>query len=145
VHHATTAAENLFANPDSDVSVEILGLVEAEDPSLIGRLFERRRDRLVADAQSRLQGHPAEERVEIVVALLLDQGYLADGEQVSPGHHRINLRSCAIWGLASHFGQACTSELEFIRALIPDAIIERTSTKTDGDHTCSYDIRLGAS
>lgn len=144
-HHATAAAENLFATQDSDLSLEILELVEAEDPSLISRVFERRRERLVADAGSQLHGRRTEERVEIVVSLLVDQGYLADGEQVGPGHHRINLRSCAIWGLASHFGQACTSELDLIRELIPDATVERTSTKTDGAHTCSYEIRVDSS
>lgn len=141
-YHATELAEPLFAMPDSDLSLEILGHVQAEDPDLVGRIFERRRRQLVDDASTELTGCSPDDRVGIVTRLLDERGYLADCEQIGTGHHRINLRSCAIWGLANHFGQACTSELELIRELIPDAIIERTTTKTDGSHTCCYDITI---
>ena len=141
-HHATELAEPLFAMPDNELSIEILTHVEAEDPDLVARIFQRRRARLVADVAEELGVGGDEDRVGIVARLLDDRGYMADWEQVGPDHHRINLRSCAIWGLANHFGQACTSELELIRELIPEALIERTTTKTSGAHTCSYDIRV---
>lgn len=141
-YHATDQAEPLFASSDTDLSIEILGHVEAEDPDLVRRIFDRRREEMVNGTRGRLQGVAAGEQIGIVTRLLHDRGYLADCEELEPGHHRINLRSCAIWGVANHYAQACTSELELLRDLIPAATIERTSTRTNGAHTCSYDIRV---
>lgn len=141
-YRATELAEPLFEATGGDLSTEILGYVEAEDPALIGRIFDRRRQLIVEDAVARLDNTPPEDRVGIVTSLLDEQGYLADFDEVGPGHYRINLRSCAIWTVANAFGQACTSELELIRTLIPEAAIERTTSKIDGSHTCCYDIRV---
>jgi len=141
-YRGTELAESLFETPDGDLSTEILSFVEAADPALVGRIFDRRRQLIVEDAVSRLDKSLPEERIGIVTSLLDEQGYLADFEAVGPDHYRINLRSCAIWTVANHFGQACTSELELIRTLIPEATIERTATKIEGSHTCSYDIKV---
>jgi hypothetical protein len=74
-------------------------------------------------------------------AVLLDaEGYLADTDGSSPQCFHINLHSCPIWDVATQFGQACTSELEFIRDLIPEARVERVTHKARGAHTCTYEI-----
>lgn len=138
----TDLAESLFEMPSADLSTEILGFVAEEDPDLVGRIFDRRSQLIVEDAVNRLADTTAEDRVGIVTSLLDEQGYLVDHEEVAQGHYRINLRSCAIWTVATSFGQACTSELDLIRTLIPEATIERTATKTDGSHTCSYDVKV---
>ena len=70
------------------------------------------------------------------------QGFLTDLEQVDDHHYRINLHNCAIWSVANRFHQACASELDFIRGVLPDATVERVTHKTAGAHTCAYDIRL---
>lgn len=141
-HRNSIDAEALFETPDGDLSAEILGLVAAEDPALVGRIFDRRRQLIVEDTLARLSTTSPQDRVEVVARLFDDQGYMVDAEQLEADHYRINLRSCAIWSVASTFGQACSSELDLIRTLIPEASVERSSTKTDGAHTCSYDIEL---
>jgi DeoR family transcriptional regulator, suf operon transcriptional repressor len=80
--------------------------------------------------------------VAVVAELLESQGYLADYELVSDTHFRIKLHSCALWAVASRYHQACTTELDFIRDLIPDATVERVTHKTAGAHTCAYEITL---
>jgi len=52
------------------------------------------------------------------------------------------LHNCPVWAVASEYRQVCTSELDFIRDLIPDASVERVTHKTAGAHTCAYDIRI---
>ncbi len=141
-YRGTKLAEPLFELTDGDLSSEILGFVAEEDPAMVGRIFDRRRQLIVEDAVTRLGDTAPHDRVGIVTSLLDEQGYLADFEEISPRHYRINLRSCAIWTVASSFGQACTSELDLIRTLIPEASIERTATKKDGSHTCCYDITV---
>ena len=142
LYHATELTESLFVVADGSLSIELLGHIEEEDPELVTRVFERRRRRLVADADAQLAGTPLEERVELLTALLDTQGYLADCEQLGEGHFRINLHSCAIWSVASRYHQACNGELEFLRELIPGATVERVSLKTAGAHSCAYDVTL---
>lgn len=139
-HRATELAERLFEASDHNLSAEILELVAAEDPALVARVFDRRRQLIVEDAVARLDQTDPEQRVEIVTRILDEQGYIVDAETVDDGHFRINLRSCAIWTVANQFDQACNSELDLIRTLVPEASVERTATKTDGAHTCCYDL-----
>jgi predicted ArsR family transcriptional regulator len=141
-YHATELSEPLFATTDGSLSIELLEHIEAEDPELVNRVFERRRHRLVAGAESELAGQPIERRVHVLTELLDAQGYLADSEKLGDNRYRINLHSCAIWAVASHYQQACTTELEFIRDLIPDATVERITHKTAGAHTCAYEISV---
>lgn len=140
-YHATERTEPLFVAPD-DLSIELLELVDAEQPELVDRIFDRRRRRLVDDAQALLADTPVAERVARVTELLDAQGYLCDWEQLADDHFRINLHSCAIWSVASRFRKACASELEFLQGVLPDAAVARVTHKTSGAHTCAYDITV---
>jgi predicted ArsR family transcriptional regulator len=140
-HYRTTErAESLFVPATDDLSVELLELIDAEDPTLVQRVFDQRRARLVADARDRVDGATVEDRIRRVTELLDAQGYLCDWEQVDDGHYRINLHNCAVWNVASRFRQACASELEFLRDLLPDADVSRVTHKTSGAHTCGYEL-----
>ena len=140
VHHATERAEGLFVAPDDRLSVDLLDQVAEEDPELIDRIFERRRRRLVAEADEQLAGLPLDARIDRLTGLLEAQGYLADSEQLDDGRYRISLHSCAVWSVASRYRQACSEELEFLRDLVPGATVERVSLKTNGAHTCAYEV-----
>jgi len=141
-YQATTLAEPLFSTSADTLPIELLEHMEAEEPALIGRVFDRRRRQMVDDAEDRLAGKSVDDQVAILTALLDEQGYLADFESVTDGHFRINLHNCAIWAVASRFPQACAAELDYLRALIPEAIVQRATHKTSGAHTCAYDIRF---
>jgi len=139
-YQTTERAELLFVTADSSLSVELLEHIEEEDPELVNRIFERRRLRLVERAQDKLTGKSTAQRVNVLTNLLDEQGFLADSEKPDQNHYRINLHSCPIWAVASHYTQACTTELDFIRDLLPDAKVDRVTHKTAGAHTCSYEI-----
>ncbi len=143
-YHATERTEPLFVTTDGDLSIELLGHMEEEDPELVNRIFDRRRRRLVEGAKDRVSGKPIEAQVAALTDLLDAQGYLADCDKLDDDHYRINLHSCAIWTVANHYRQACTAELDFIRDLLPEATVERITHKTAGAHTCAYDIRMQA-
>lgn len=139
-YRATTRTEPLFVT--SDVSIELLELVDDEQPDLVDRVFDLRRKRLVDDAKALLAGTTIDERVARVTELLDAQGYLCDWEQLDDHHFRINLHNCAIWTVAQRFGKACASELEFLQGVLPDATVARVTHKTNGAHTCAYDITI---
>ena len=54
---------------------------------------------------------------------------------------RIVEHNCAIWAVAQRYGQACTSEIDFIRTVLPDADVERVQHMVAGAPHCAYEVR----
>jgi DeoR family suf operon transcriptional repressor len=108
-YHATELTEPLFATTDNSLSVELLTLIEEEDPELVNRVFERRRRRLIDRAERQLADEPIDRQVSAVAALLDAEGYLADSEKLGEHRYQIRLHSCAIWPVARQYGQACNA------------------------------------
>ena len=141
LYHGTHLGEALFSRSSDDLSVELLGHIEAEDPELINRVFERRRRRRVEQARDQLVGKGLDEQVKILAKILDAEGYLADFDKLADGSYRMALHSCAIWAVASRYGQACATELDFLRDALPDTEIERVAHKMAGAYACGYEIR----
>ncbi len=80
-------------------------------------------------------------KVAELTAILDEDGYLASCEQVSRDHFLVVEHNCAIAAVAGKYGQACSSELEFIRAVLPDTDVVRVSHMASGDRHCAYDVR----
>lgn len=138
--HTTELTEAMFVKDSSNLSIELLVHIEEEDPELVNRVFERRRQRRVAETTSKLAGKSLEQKVAALTAELDAEGYLADFDQVDATHYRINLHSCAMWAVATRYGQACTTELEYLRELLPEATIERITHKAAGAYVCAYEV-----
>ena len=105
------------------------------------RVFERRRRRRVEQARDQLAGKSLDEKVAVLAKILDGEGYLADFDKLPDGSYRMTLHSCAIWAVASRYGQACATELEFLREVLPEAEIERVAHKVAGAYVCGYEIR----
>ena len=138
--HTTELTEAMFVKDTSNLSIELLSHMEEEDPELVTRVFERRRQRRVAETADKLAGKTLGEKVAVLTAELDAEGYLADFDQIDTTHFRINLHSCAMWAVASRYGQACATELDYLRELLPEATIERITHKTAGAHVCAYEV-----
>ena len=54
---------------------------------------------------------------------------------------RIVEHNCAIWAVAERYGQACTSELEFIRSVLAGADVERVQHMVAGARRSAYEVR----
>lgn len=141
LYHGTDLGETVFAGSSGNLSLELLGHIEEEDPDLVARVFERRRRRRVDQVGEQLVGKNLDEKVAILAKILDGEGYLADFDKLADGTYKMNLHSCAIWGVASRYGQACTTELEFLREVLPEAEIERGAHKAAGAYVCGYLLR----
>jgi DeoR family suf operon transcriptional repressor len=49
--------------------------------------------------------------------------------------------NCAILDVATRYGAACSSELAFLRAVMPDTAVERVRHKMAGEFECAYELR----
>jgi DeoR family suf operon transcriptional repressor len=144
IFRLTAAADALYPRAYAELTNELLAYVEDAEPALIEAIFDKRRKRRIAGARSRLRGKVFDAKVAELTRILDEDGYLADFERNEDGTYLITERNCAIFGVAMRYGQACGSELEFIRAVLPDAKVERISHMVAGQHHCSYRIEQRA-
>ncbi|HEX7094717.1 MAG TPA: ArsR family transcriptional regulator [Acidimicrobiales bacterium] len=141
LYRVSPAGDAYFPKAYGELTNELLGYLDDEEPDLIDRLFERRRDSRIANARARLARHRSfRAKVEELTRILDEDGYLATCE-----HRRdvsiIAEHNCAIWAVAQRYGQSCASEIEFIGAVLPDAHVERVQHMIAGEARCSYEIR----
>jgi DeoR family suf operon transcriptional repressor len=134
----TPSAGGLFPQRYGDLTNELLDYVS---PELVPDLFEKRRQRRTLGAEARLQGLPFESRGVELARILEEDGYLASAEQVDADVWRIVEGNCAILDVARRYGNACSSELAFLRDVMPDADIERVSHIVSGARACAYELR----
>jgi len=138
----TDRADALFPKAYGELTNELLGYVSESDSGLIDTLFSRRRDERVRNANEQLgRKRGLKAKVAELTRILDDDGYLATCEDVAPGVFRIVEHNCAIWAVAQRYGQACTSELDFIRSVLPDASVERVQHMVAGAPHCAYEVR----
>ena len=140
-YHLTAAADALFPRAYSDLTNELLGYASDDDPELVERLFERRRRRRVEGAVERLAGRDFGAKVEELARILDEDGYLADFQAQPNGTFLITEHNCAILGVARRYGQACSSEIGFLREALPEASIERVQHMIAGAHSCAYEVK----
>ena len=142
LYSLTATADNLFPRNYVDLTNELLEYVEDADPDLLGRIFDRRGARRLERARQRTEGLTGfAARVRAVTALLDEDGYLADCVEEPDGAFRITEHNCAVMGVALKYGHACRSEIEFLRAALPEAEVTRVAHMVAGQHVCAYDVR----
>jgi predicted ArsR family transcriptional regulator len=140
-YRLTPAAEGLYPRAYAEITNELLDYVGESDPELIETVFQRRRQRRIDGARRRLEGMPLGGKVNELTRILDEDGYLAEARSQPDGSYLIVEHNCAILGVALRYGQACGTEIDFIRAVLPEATVERTSHMVSGAHNCSYVVR----
>jgi DeoR family suf operon transcriptional repressor len=141
VYAATAAADALFPKAYGELTNELLGYVADTDRELLDQLFAKRREARIAGARARLaKKRTLGAKVAELTRILDEDGYLASYEKVRPGVYRIVEHNCAIWAVAERYGQACTSELEFIRTVLEGADVERVQHMVAGARRCAYEV-----
>lgn len=142
VYSATADADAFFPKAYGELTNELLGYVADTNGALLDDLFARRREHRIEGARIRLERkRTLGAKVAELTRILDEDGYLASSEKVGPGVYRIVEHNCAIWAVAQRYGQACTSELEFIRAALDGADVERVQHMVAGARRCAYEVR----
>ncbi len=142
LYRLTRAAEPLFPKAYGGLTTARLGSGAAPDPALVDDIFDRRRQRRLEGAQERLAGVGPDlsSRVAELARILDEDGYLASWEALPDGTFRIVEHNCAVLDVAERYGQACSSEIAFLRQALPDARVERVSHMIGGAHSCAYRV-----
>lgn len=142
IYSLSPVGDSLFPRTYSELTNELLAYVQDEDPELLKRIFDRRGDRRLRDAEMRLQGLSFEGKVEGIAQILDEDGYLADFTRRDDGVFVVTEHNCAVLNVARKYGHACGSELQFLQDALPEAEVTRTAHRLAGGHVCAYEVRL---
>ena len=134
----TPAGDTLFPRAYVELTNELLDYVDAEDPALLERIFDRRALRRLQRSQERTAGRAFPDKVRVVAEILDEDGYLADFSRRPDGDFVITEHNCAVLGVALKYRHACSSELAFLQAALPEAEVTRIAHRLNGGHVCAY-------
>lgn len=140
IYRLSDSGDALFPRRYADLTNELLTYLADDDPDMLRHIFARRAERRLADARTRTAGMHLPERIAELARILDDDGYLADYTVNEDGSYVIREHNCAILNVALRFGHACSSEIGFLRALLPDATVARIAHVVAGNHLCAYHI-----
>lgn len=137
VHRVTSLGDQVFPKAYGELTNELLGYLDADAQRV---LFDRRAEARVDRAEARLAGLDLSERVDELARILDEDGYLASSRRNDDGTYDIVERNCAIATVAAAHPDACRSELDFIRAVLPDATVDRLTHMVAGAAECGYRV-----
>jgi predicted ArsR family transcriptional regulator len=142
VYCLSAEAEGLFPKNYAALAKELLGYVaDLEGDGQVIQLFDLRAQRRIRNARARLDGQPLRERVAGLAEILNSEGYLTEWQQVDGDTFLLSEHNCAVHDVAAEYRAACSSELTFLSAILPDADITREQHMMSGDRECTYCIR----
>ncbi len=141
LYSLTTAGDALFPRTYAELTNELLQYVGDEDPDLVGKIFERRGQRRLQQAQARTAGLPFDARVRAIAQQLDDDGSLAEFRQIADDVFMIIEHNCTVLSVANRYSYACASELGFLQAALPEADVVRVAHQVTSGHVCAYEIR----
>lgn len=141
LYELTEEGDALFPRRYPELTNELLGYVQELDPSLLDQLFVRRAQRRVRAAQERMLGRSLSEKVRELARILDEEGYYAELQELDDGRFLLIERNCLVKDIATRYAQACTSELNFVRRVLPEADVTRTTHVLNNQPCCAYDIR----
>jgi DeoR family suf operon transcriptional repressor len=141
-YRLSASAEALFPRRYAEGLTEALGYLEERGGRDEVRRFFASRFRAQAHGlNSRLEGASAEARVEAVVQLLREQGFMAEWSTQKDGTVRISEHNCAIQAVAERYPELCEAEADFLRETL-QADVKRGAHIPHGCNACEYAVTL---
>ncbi|WP_420817769.1 helix-turn-helix transcriptional regulator [Paenibacillus ginsengarvi] len=136
VYRLTEAAEDLFPKNYHTLALDLLG--ELGDEETVGKLFGKRKEKLVQKYEPGMEGKSLEEKVEKLADIQNANGYMVDWDRTENGFV-LQEFNCPISQVANRYGDACECEQQLFEELL-GADVERTECLAKGDGKCVYRI-----
>ena len=137
----TERGEALFPNDYRDALTELLDQVAEKDGrGAVLAMFEQRFADLGRRIKAELDTAPQERRLDLVVRVLTEAGYMAEWS-ADAGVFRLAEHNCAMRALVERFPEICAAEERFLREVL-GADVERHAHIARGCNSCEYAINF---
>lgn len=143
LYSLTELADDLFPKNYHHLTLDLLGELasdseEGDDP--VGKLFERRKEKLVRKYEQRMEGKNLGERVSELADIQNSGGYMVEWERDEAGNYVFQEFNCPISQVAHQYDHACSCELSLFKSLL-ETDVERTECLAKGGKKCVYIIQ----
>lgn len=136
----TPEAEERFPRRYDRLALEVINYIaEAGGPAALDDVLSRRRADMAQELAPRLAGKSRAEQVAELAAVLGEQGYMCEWEQLEDGSFRLTEYNCPVDCVARRHPQICAQELRLYEELL-GVPLERATTIAEGGHCCCYTI-----
>lgn len=136
----TEEAESLFPKRYDRFALEALEfLKEHSGESGVEAFFAKRRAKLADQYKRRLGGKNRAEQVAELAAILSEQGYMCEWNELDDGSFELIEHNCPLDCVARTYRQACSHELTLYEDVLGTAIV-REEVVTQGGSCCRYRI-----
>jgi DeoR family suf operon transcriptional repressor len=137
-YRLTSKAESLFPSAINNFAFEILDAVfESKGHQGVMELLQMRDEALFRKVQPRLATLPLKERIEEVVKIFSENGYMTEFTELEDGNYFIYQQHCAVHNLASKYRQICVLEAQLIERLLGVKAV-RQQHMMKNDPVCGY-------
>jgi DeoR family suf operon transcriptional repressor len=139
VYRLTARGDGLFPNRYEEALKGLLQHIEERaGRGEISRLFLDQFRVRAELLKTELADQPVEVRLQRLVRLLSDEGYMAEWD-TSDGTIRLAEHNCAIRAVAERYPEVCAAERRFLTEVLA-AQVERRTHITEGSNSCEYSI-----
>ncbi|QDM47204.1 HTH domain-containing protein [Paenibacillus thiaminolyticus] len=140
-YRLSTQGDEQFPKQYHQLILDLLKEMEVwpEDDG-IGKLFESRKQSLLAKYAPQMGQSSLDKRVEALGTIQEHNGYMVETEQEEDGSWLLHEYNCPIAQVAQHYKQPCACELALFRELL-DADVTRTECIAEQGQRCTYRIR----
>lgn len=139
VYSLTEKGLELFPKKYFALSSRLLAeLKEKFSADVVTDLFESLVQRIVDEHRGEFEQLNFEERLDYVVKLLADEGFLAKWEKVGDDY-KLTEYSCPFLGIGHTHGEICTLDTALIEAVMGEPI-QQHSCMLNGDECCQFTL-----
>lgn len=137
-YRLTSKAESLFPSAINNFAFELLDAVfESKGHQGVTELLQMRDEALFRKLQPRLLTLPLGDRIDAVVKIFSENGYMTEFTQLEDGNFFIYQQHCAVHDLAAKYRQICALEANLIERLLGVKAV-RQQHMMKNDQVCGY-------
>lgn len=142
VYQLSELGEELFPRNYKNIMIDFMDdIEEISGKAVVDELFKRRKERLKEAYQQRMESKSFELRIEELVRIQNENGYMVSLEKKDDGSYYLKEHNCPIAHVAGKFETACHCELELFQEILETDNIERHACLGHGDDCCQYHIK----
>lgn len=139
----TQAGETLFPQVYEDVAEAVVAAVEAEDPAVRDRVFEKVGQALLRKTLIRLESVDPAVRFKEAIASLEESGYYPE-VTYEDSIARVSFLNCPLISVAQQHPAICEAESRCLMLALGGESVRRIALRTAGEGPCTYIVPIPA-
>ncbi len=140
IYALTAEAAERFPKRYDHLALEVIDyMAKVGGPMAVNELLIHRREELARELGPALAGKSRGERVAALTAILAEQGYMCECEQLADGSYVLTEYNCPVDCVARRHPAFCAQEIQLYEDLL-GVPLTRDGTIAGGAHCCRYRI-----